>query len=63
MLQEDGIHCDSCGQKLPPSAKLAQQTMSVEEARAWGSSTAPDPDGTVTVDICLACRIRKAQAR
>ena len=63
MLLEDGIHCDSCGQKLPPGAKLAQQTMTVEEARAWGSRTAPDPDGSVIVDICLACRIHKARAK
>ena len=63
MLQEDGIHCDACGQKLPPGAKLAQQTVKEEAARAWGSRTAADPDGTVTVDICLACRIRKAQSR
>ncbi len=63
MLRDDAIYCDSCGQKLPLSAKLAQQTLTEPEARGWGSVTAADPDGTVTVDICLACRIARARAR
>ena len=63
MLREDARYCDGCGQKLPPAAKLAQQTMSKEEARQYGSMAAENADGTVTIDLCLACRIRRAEIR
>jgi len=63
MLHEDGRFCDGCGQKLPPSAKLGQQTMSKEEAREYGSTAEENSDGTVTIDLCLACRIRRAEMR
>jgi hypothetical protein len=61
MLREDGRHCDGCGQKLPPAAKLGQQTMSKEEAREYGSLAEANADGTVTIDLCLACRIARSQ--
>ena len=60
MLRDDARYCDGCGQKLPPKAMLAQQKMSREEAAAYGSGAPADSDGTVTVDLCLACRIRRA---
>jgi hypothetical protein len=63
MLREDGRFCDGCGQKLPPAAKLGQQTMSKEEARQYGSTAEENADGTVTIDLCLACRIRRAEIR
>jgi hypothetical protein len=63
MLCEDGRYCDGCGQRLPPAAKLGQQTMSKEEARQYGSTAAEIADGTVTIDLCLACRIRRAGMR
>ena len=63
MLREDGRYCDGCGQKLPPAAKLARQTMSREEARQYGSTAEENADGTVTIDLCLACRIRRAEMR
>jgi hypothetical protein len=63
MLREDGRFCDGCSQKLPPSAKLGQQTMSKEEAREYGSTAEENVDGTVTIDLCLACRIRRAEMR
>jgi hypothetical protein len=63
MQREDGRFCDGCGQKLPPSAKLGQQTMSKEEAREYGSTAQENADGTVTIDLCLACRIRRAETR
>jgi len=62
MEREDGRYCDGCGQKLPPAAKLGQQTMSVEEARAYGSQAPANPNGTVTIDLCLACRLRRLEA-
>ena len=54
MLREEGRFCDGCGQKLPPAAKLGQQTMSKEEAREYGSTAEENADGTVTIDLCLA---------
>lgn len=63
MRREDGRFCDGCGQKLPPSAKLGQQTMSKEEAREYGSTAEENADGMVTIDLCLACRIRRAETR
>jgi len=60
MLRDDARYCDGCGQKLPPKAMLAQQTMSREEAGAYRSDAPANADGTVTVDLCLACRIRRA---
>ena len=47
MLRDDGRFCDGCSQKLPPSAKFGQQTMSPEEAREYGSTAAYNADGTV----------------
>ena len=61
MVREDGRFCDGCAQKLPPMAKLGQQTMSKEEAREYGSLAAENADGTVTIDLCLGCRIRRAE--
>jgi len=62
MVREDVRYCDGCGQKIPMAAKLGQQNMSVEEARAYGSQAPANPDGTVTIDLCLACRLRRADA-
>jgi hypothetical protein len=42
-------------------AKLGQQTMSREEAREYGSQAEENADGTVTIDLCLACRIQRAE--
>jgi hypothetical protein len=63
MLREDGKYCDGCGQRLPPAAMLARQTMSREEAREYGSAAEENADGTVTIDLCLACRIRRAETQ
>ncbi|MCU1233292.1 MAG: hypothetical protein JWP63_1259 [Candidatus Solibacter sp.] len=61
MLRDDGRVCDGCGQKLPPMAMLGQQTMSKEEAREYGSSAEENADGMVTIDLCLGCRIQRAE--
>ena len=63
MLRDDGRYCDGCAQRLPASAKLGQETMTLEEARAFGSAAPANPDGTVTIDLCLACRIQRAEKR
>jgi len=59
MQREDGRYCDGCFQRLPPKAMMGQQIMSAVEARRYGSDAAENPDGTVTIDLCLACRIRR----
>jgi hypothetical protein len=63
MLREDGRYCDGCGQRLPPGAKLGQETVPRDEAREYGSVAPESADGTVTIDLCLGCRIRRAEAR
>jgi len=60
MLQGEDRLCDGCGQKLPAGSKLSQQTVSSEEAQRYGSPAAPNPDGTVTIDLCLQCRVTRA---
>jgi hypothetical protein len=63
MLRDDAHYCDSCGQKLPPKAMLSQQTVSATEAQEFPSHAPANPDGTVTIDLCLACRIRRSNRR
>ena len=47
-MHQDGERiCDGCGQKLPPKSKLFEQTVSA--------------DGEATVDLCLQCRIVRAE--
>jgi hypothetical protein len=53
-------HCDGCGQKLPSTSKLSQQKVSKQEAASLGASAAENPDGTVTIDLCLQCRVSRA---
>ena len=61
MLREHERFCDGCGQKLPPQSKLSQQKMSKDEATQLGVAVMTEnPDGTVTVDLCLNCRVQRA---
>jgi hypothetical protein len=61
MLQDGDRFCDGCGQKLPPQSKLSQQKMSKDEATGLGVANSEEsPDGTVTVDLCLNCRVQRA---
>ena len=60
MIRDDARYCDGCGQKLPPKAMLAQQTMSREEADTYRAGLPANPDGTITIDLCLACRIERS---
>lgn len=60
MLRENARFCDGCGQKLPASAKLSQQPVSKNEAARMGAAGVENPDGTVSIDLCLACRVKRA---
>jgi hypothetical protein len=62
-MEHDGDrYCDGCAQKLPPKAMLARQTVSKEEAREYRAAGTQNADGTVTIDLCPACRIRKSRS-
>jgi hypothetical protein len=59
-MEQEGVrYCDGCRQPLPPKALMGRQTMSKEEARIYRPDATENPDGTVTIDLCLACRIRR----
>lgn len=60
MLRDDDRFCDGCGQKLPARSKLSQQSISKEEAVERGVTGIENPDGTVTIDLCLDCRVNRA---
>ena len=60
MLQGAERFCDGCGQKLPARSKLSEQAVSKEEAAQFGSAGVVNPDGTVTLDLCLQCRVTRA---
>lgn len=60
VLRDSERFCDGCGQKLPAGSKLGQQVVSKEEAASRGVSGTPNPDGTVTIDLCLDCRVKRA---
>ena len=61
MLKDSERFCDGCGQKLPPQSKLSQQRMSKSEATDLGVvAMEENTDGTVTVDLCLNCRVQRA---
>ena len=48
---------------MPAGAKLGYETVPLEEARKYGSDAPADENGMVTIDLCLACRIRRAEKR
>ena len=60
MIQGHDRLCNGCGQKLPVGSKLSEQTLSTDEATLYGSPATPNPDGTVTIDLCLQCRVTRA---
>jgi hypothetical protein len=61
MLKDSERFCDGCGQKLPPQSMLSRQRMSKNEAMDLGvAAVEENPDGTVTVDLCLNCRVQRA---
>jgi len=60
VLKNDGRYCDGCGQKLPPGSRLSLQVVSKQEAQALGAPGVENADGTVTIDLCLNCRVARA---
>jgi hypothetical protein len=60
MLKNNGRYCDGCGQKLPPGSRLSLEMVSKEEAEAMGTAGIQNAAGTVTIDLCLNCRIQRA---
>jgi hypothetical protein len=60
VLRSNGRYCDGCGQKLPPGSRLSLQAVSKEEAKALGVAGVENADGTVTIDLCLNCRVQRA---
>ena len=60
MLKNDGRYCDGCGQKLPPGSRLSLEVVPKQEAEAMGAPGVENPDGSVNIDLCLHCRILRA---
>jgi hypothetical protein len=60
VLRDDQRFCDGCGQTLPARSKLSQQAVSKEEAAEHGVTGTENTDGTVTIDLCLDCRVKRA---
>jgi len=60
VLKSNGRYCDGCGQKLPLGSRLSLQVVSKEEAKALGAAGVENADGTVTIDLCLNCRVQRA---
>jgi len=60
VLRDRERFCDGCGQKLPAGSKLGQQVVSKEEARGLSAAGSENADGTVTIDFCLDCRVKRA---
>jgi hypothetical protein len=60
VLKNDGRYCDGCGQKLPPGSRLSLQVMPKEEAEAMGAKGVENAEGTVTIDLCLNCRVQRS---
>lgn len=60
MLRDDERFCDGCGQKLPARSKLSQQAIAKDEAAERGVTGVQSPDGTVVIDLCLDCRVKRA---
>jgi len=61
MIQGLDRFCDGCGQKLPAGSKLSQQLVPQAEAAAMRATGVENPDGSVTIDLCLNCRIHRAE--
>ncbi len=60
MLKNDGRYCDGCQQKLPPGSRLSLQAVSKEEADALHAAGLENADATVTIDLCLNCRVQRS---
>jgi hypothetical protein len=55
--------CAVCHQPLPRNSKLTLASVSREEAEQNGWTGHENPDGTVTVNMCLQCQIDRSNSR
>lgn len=53
--------CVSCGQVLPPMSKMSRVPLPAAEVRENDWPGELNQDGTVTVDLCMQCRIVRAE--
>lgn len=56
------IACVQCEQPIPAMSKLAELVVSEGEAREQNWPGKSNPDGTVTVKMCIQCQIQRAEA-
>jgi len=54
--------CVQCEQPIPPMSKLADYALPEGEARERNWSGELNPDGTVTVRMCIQCQIQRTEA-
>jgi hypothetical protein len=54
--------CVKCGQTIPGASKLADFVLPSSEALARDWSGKLNPDGTITVKMCIQCQINEAEA-
>jgi hypothetical protein len=55
--------CVDCHQPLPPRSKLTLASVPLEETELNGWTGQQNPDGTITVDMCLQCQIDRSKDR
>ena len=55
--------CAVCHQPLPPNSKLTLASVSREEAEQNGWTGHENPEGTITVNMCLQCQIDRSKSR
>jgi hypothetical protein len=55
--------CVICHQPLPANSKLTTASVPAEEAVQNGWNGHDNPDGTVTVGMCLRCQIDRSKSR
>ncbi len=59
----DSQSCVICHQPLARTSKLTLVTVSRDEAKQKGWVGRENPDGTLTVHICLQCQIQRSDSR
>ena len=63
-MSDQASCCVQCGQPLPGISKMTNLVVSPEEAEERNWSGIANPDGTLTVKMCLQCQmVRSAQAK
>lgn len=61
-MREPVPSCVQCGQPLPPMSKLTEQQLPQAEAAERNWDGRQNPDGSVTVRMCLQCQIERSEA-